>query len=67
MTKPTVLTDRDQDLIAQAKELASVDPREFQPYTGQPDPILARAAALGRAQFLLAELAAVIERLDGAR
>jgi hypothetical protein len=66
MTETTRLTDIDRRMIAKAHEVAalkSTDSRRER--YGDTDGEMARAAALGEAQFLLEELAAIIKRLDG--
>lgn len=66
ITPLTRLTDVDRRIIAKAHEVAALKgtPSRRERY-GETDSETARAAALGEAQFLLAELAAIIGRLDG--
>ena len=57
------LTDEDRRLIAKARELAWLRADGIRKATGQQDTGMAFAAALGQAQHLLNELAAIITRL----
>jgi hypothetical protein len=62
----TALTAADRDLIGRARELAAaIGTDALRAVTGagpDTDPAMVIADALGRAQYLLGELAAVIER-----
>ncbi len=58
----SVLTDRDKRALAEARELAAVPACGIREFTGEDDGHLGRAVALARAQILLADLAAVVER-----
>lgn len=60
------LTGTDRLMIAKAREVAALTSggAMLERY-GETDHDMARAAALGEAQFLLGELAAIIDRLDG--
>ncbi len=62
----SVLTDRDRRTLAEARELAAVPASKIREFTGEDDGHLGRAVALARAQILLADLAAVVERLAAA-
>jgi hypothetical protein len=57
------LTDNDRRRLTEARELAAVPARGFREFTGEDDGHLARAVALSRAQWLLADLADLAERL----
>lgn len=53
--------------VARARQLAAVSgAAAVRDYTGEADSAMAYAAALAEAQHLLAELAAIIDRLDAA-
>jgi hypothetical protein len=58
---PARLTDRDRHLIAQARELAEARGKDIR--DGDDDLIAAYGGALGRAQYMLGELADLAERL----
>ena len=58
------LTAADRRIIAKAHEVAALTSADsMREHYGQTDGDMARAAALGQAQFLLAEMAAIIARL----
>jgi hypothetical protein len=59
------LTDLDRSTIAKARDLAALSGKEIRETTGHDDPAMALAAAMGRAQVLLTELADLAERLEG--
>ena len=60
------LTNIDLRIIAKAREVAALkDTGAMSDRYGDTDGEMARAAALGEAQFLLLELADLAERLDG--
>jgi len=62
------ITDADRRLAARARELAAApDMDAVRAIVSRPgtDDNMVRAEALGVAQYLLGQLAAVIERLDG--
>jgi hypothetical protein len=65
------LTAADLDLIGRARELADADgPGDFRRILGKPHDLEQAALyadALGTAQYLLAELAGLAERLAGGR
>ena len=63
----TKLTDADRALISRARLLAVVpsDSDANREFAGEADADHARALMLGEAKFLLGELAAIAERLDG--
>ena len=63
---PAALDDTDRRMIAKAREVAALKTAEvMRERYGEADSEMARAAALGEAQFLLLELAAVIDRFGG--
>jgi hypothetical protein len=60
------LTDIDRRMITKAREVAALrDADARRERYGDSDSEMSRAAALGEAQFLLLELAAIIKRLGG--
>jgi hypothetical protein len=62
------LTDADRATIARARELAQLGSiNAVREHTGLDDSANAYASAFGAAQWLLAELVAIAERLGGAR
>ena len=64
----TGITDADRRLATRARELAAAqDADALRVITGRAgtDNAMAYAEALGVAQYLLGELAAVVDRLDG--
>jgi hypothetical protein len=66
MTKATRLTDADRRMRAKAREVAALkDTGAILERYGDANHVMARAAAFGEAQFLLLELDAIIDRLDG--
>jgi hypothetical protein len=65
-TKTTRLTDADRLIIAQARAVAALATTDsMRERYGIADGDHARASMTGEAQYLLLELAAIIERLDG--
>jgi hypothetical protein len=72
--RPSRLTDTDRRILAKAREVAALKDTaamserygktEYEMALGVTDGAMARAAALGEAQFLLLEMAAIIKRLD---
>ena len=56
--------DANAKLIAQARELAALRSDGLRKYAGEQDIAMAQAVALGRAQHLLSEMAAALERDD---
>ena len=66
MTETARLTGADHRMIAKAREVAALQSGgAMRERYGDADSGMAQAAALGEAQFLLLELAAIIARLDG--
>ena len=68
MTETTRLTDADRDIIMRARDLAGAHgDAAVREVTGAPPHAISAmvySEALGAAQYLLGELAAIIERLD---
>jgi hypothetical protein len=59
------LTDTDRQMIVKAHEVAALKTADaMQERYGDTDSEMARAAALGEAQFLLGELSDIIDRLE---
>ena len=66
ISQQSALTDRDRDIMAKARELAELRGADaIRACTGEADITMAVAAAFGVAQSLLAEQAAIINRLTG--
>ena len=61
----TMLIDRDRDIVARARHLASLPTGAVREFTGEDDGRDAFIAAFVRAQLRLDELLAIIARLDG--
>ena len=65
-TKQSSLTDVDRRIIANASELAALGAIDaIRKHAGQDDTAAALASVFGGAQFLLAELVAIVTRLSG--
>ena len=62
----TALTDLERRAVADARELAALPLGTVRDYVGETDLALAYASAFGRAQYVLAELVAMADRLCGA-
>ena len=63
-TATTRLTDVDRRIIAQSRELAALGGLDaIRKHAGQDDTAAALASVFGAAQFLLGDLAAIVERL----
>lgn len=61
----TRLTDRDRKAIAAARELAMLcGMAGIREHTGASDSTVALTAVIGEAKYLLAELTAIVTRLD---
>jgi hypothetical protein len=66
--KTTTLTESDRDMLVRARALLEVSGTDaVREHTGQNHPDAAYAAMYGEARYYLAELAAILGRLDGAR
>lgn len=61
------LTDADRHIIARARELAALDGEKIREQAGEDDPAMALAEFAGRARYVLAELLAIINRLEAAQ
>ena len=64
-TGTTTLDARDRETITKARELAALPAADIRDYTGETDLGSAYAVALGRAQWELGQLLAIVERLAG--
>ena len=65
-TKQASLTEEDRRIIASARDLAALGGLDaIRNRAGQDDTAAALASVFGGAQFLLAELVAIIERMSG--
>lgn len=60
------LSANEQDLVSRARALAALRGRQFLEFADCEDPTMALATSMGTAQFLLHELAALVERLSQA-
>ena len=65
-TKQSSLTDTDRGAIDRARKLAALGGLDaIREHAGQDDNAAALASVFGAAQYLLGELLAIINRLDG--
>jgi hypothetical protein len=66
VTSTTTLGARDRETIVRARELAGLPAGTIREFAGEDDLTMAYGVALGRAQWDLGQLLAIIERLAGA-